>query len=183
MVRTVEVCRNTPQSMKSLATACVDILDQLENAFQAISEKDFKKPSTALGGSTVGQHLRHTIEFFTCLEDGLRNGVVNYDKRSHNKQIETDLNVALLAIRSIRRFVEFTTNEGPLTLEVGYDRHNDEATKIPTSFKRELAYNIEHAVHHMAIIKIGFRDVAPYVILSNEFGVAVSTIRHSQYVN
>ena len=42
--------------------------------------------------------------------------------------------------------------------------------------------NIEHAVHHMALVKIGLRDVAPRVTLPAGFGIVVSTLRHQERV-
>jgi hypothetical protein len=66
----------------------------------------------------------------------------------------------------------------PLVLEVGYDIDADDTQSMETSVFRELTYNIEHAVHHMAMIKIGLRDVAPYVVLPPDFGIAMSTLRH-----
>jgi hypothetical protein len=69
-----------------------------------------------------------------------------------------------------------------LKLEVGYDIEREEFVTIDTTFFRELAYNIEHAVHHMAIVKIGVREVAPYITLDKDFGVAASTIRHKEAI-
>jgi hypothetical protein len=43
-----------------------------------------------------------------------------------------------------------------------------------------LVYNIEHAVHHMAIMKIGIREVADYINLPDNFGIAVSTLRYRE---
>jgi hypothetical protein len=127
----------------------------------------------------VGQHLRHTIEFFLCLENGFRNGIINYDKRAHDKIIESDKILALNAIRNIREFVVATSNDASLRLDVGYDRHTEDCVTIQTNYFRELTYNIEHAVHHMALIKIGVREVADYVRLPKDFGIAVSTLRHN----
>jgi hypothetical protein len=65
-----------------------------------------------------------------------------------------------------------------LTLEVGYDADSDDCVTISTNYFRELTYNIEHAIHHMAIMKIGVREIAPYIPLDENFGVAVSTVRY-----
>jgi hypothetical protein len=43
---------------------------------------------------------------------------------------------------------------------------------------RELVYNIEHVVHHMALVKIGLKELLPDLDLPDDFGVAVSTIRY-----
>lgn len=165
-----------------LILACTCILDQLEDMVRQISADDFSRPSPSLSSSTVGQHLRHTVEFFLCLEGGFREGVINYDKRAHDKLIETDKFIALDAIRRIREFVVTTSIDSTLRLDVGYDRHTDDCVTIQTNYFRELTYNIEHAVHHMALIKIGIREVARYVNLPPDFGIAVSTLRHADAV-
>lgn len=166
-----------------LIKACGLILDQLEDVVTQVSQEDFTKPSQALSNSTLGQHFRHTIEFFLCLESGFREGTINYDKRAHDKLIENDKFIALNAIRRVKDFVVATTHDTPLLLNVAYERHTDECVTINTNYFRELTYNIEHAVHHMALIKIGVREVAGYVQLSKDFGVAVSTLRHKETVD
>ncbi|HMJ69511.1 MAG TPA: hypothetical protein VK508_11465 [Cyclobacteriaceae bacterium] len=165
-----------------LILACASILDQLEDMIGQIRADDFSKPSSALSNSTVGQHLRHTIEFFLCLESGFREGVINYDKRAHDKLIESDKFIAINAIRRIREFVAGVSTDLSLRLDVGYDRHTEDCVTIQTNYFRELTYNIEHAVHHMALIKIGIREVATYVKLAPDFGIAVSTLRHTDAV-
>lgn len=166
-----------------LTQACAYILDQLEDVVNQISADDFSKPSPSLSQSTVGQHLRHTIEFFVCLETGFHAGLINYDKRAHDRLIESDKFIALAAIQRIRDFVNNVAVDQSLRLEVGYDRSTDVCVTIDTNYFRELTYNIEHAVHHMALIKIGVREVAPYVKLPGDFGIAVSTLRHGDTVS
>lgn len=167
--------------MTQLNHAGKSILAQLANVVNEISEEDFSKHSLSLN-ATVGQHLRHTLEFFICLEQGYELGVVNYDKRIHNKTMENDKQIALHTINQIRDFVMNKPGDKALKLEVGYQPDNDEVVTIDTNYLRELTYNIEHAVHHMAIMKIGIREVAGYVTLPSDFGVAVSTIRYKETV-
>jgi uncharacterized damage-inducible protein DinB len=161
-----------------LLKACTTILTQLTNLVDQIKAEDFRAPSSTLDGSTIGQHLRHTIEFFLCLEEGLEKGIVNYDKRNHDKAIETDKFIAQALLTEIAESISKRSEDLPLTLEICYDLTDENFTSLTTSYKRELVYNIEHAVHHMAIIKIGVRDIAPYIQLPDDFGIAASTIRH-----
>jgi hypothetical protein len=162
-----------------LTKACSNILSQLTDLVSQIHEQDFVRPAEALSNSTIGQHLRHTLEFFLCLQQGVENGTINYDKRAHDRVIETDKNVALLVINQINEFIN-TLPEKPLRLEVGYDLVNHHYLTIDTTASRELVYNIEHAVHHMAIIKIGVRELAGYIRLAPDFGIAASTIRYKE---
>jgi uncharacterized damage-inducible protein DinB len=164
----------------NLISVCKDILGQLAALTDDIGEGDFRKPSVALGGSTVGQHLRHTLEFFLCLEAGLDSGCVNYDKRNHDQTIETDRFIAGATIRRIAEFVEHLNLELPLKLEVNYHTDLEDNILLETTSARELVYNIEHAVHHMALMKIGIREVAPYIQLDKHFGIAASTVRYNE---
>ncbi len=36
-------------------------------------------------------------------------------------------------------------------------RESDKIFTVPTNFEREMVYNIEHAIHHMAIIRIALQ--------------------------
>ena len=97
-----------------LSNACASILNQLSDVIRQLDENDFAKPSKALGKSTIGQHARHTLEFFVCLEQGFQKGIVNYDKRDHDKLIETDKFIALNAIERIREFICSQNEDQPL---------------------------------------------------------------------
>jgi uncharacterized damage-inducible protein DinB len=163
-----------------LTQACCHILTQLTNMVNQLSTTDFVKPVESLGNSTIGQHLRHTVEFFICLQQGSEKGIINYDKRLHDKLIETDKPIAVDTLKKISDYIRSQPGDQALTLEVGYDLTQEKFITIATTLRRELVYNIEHAVHHMAIMKIGIREAAPYVTLPADFGVAASTIRYQE---
>jgi uncharacterized damage-inducible protein DinB len=166
-------------SAMNLSEACSNILFQLTDLVDQLHENDFVKPAETLSYSTIGQHLRHTLEFFVCFEHGFDQGLINYDKRAHDKLIETDKFLALSAISKITDFIN-NVSDKPLKLEVGYDLEKETFITIDTTASRELVYNIEHAVHHMAIMKIGIKEIAPYVKLAPDFGIAASTIRYKE---
>jgi uncharacterized damage-inducible protein DinB len=163
----------------NLTEACSNILYQLTDLVDQIRESDFVKPAETLSYSTIGQHMRHTLEFFLCFEHGFEKGIINYDKRAHDKLIESDKFLALAAIDRISDFVNCLRDKS-LKLEVGYDLEKETFLTIDTTATRELVYNIEHAVHHMAIMKIGVKEIASYVKLAPDFGIAASTVRYKE---
>lgn len=164
----------------TLDKACTHILSQLDDLIRQIRQEDFSKPSDVLNGSTIGQHLRHTLEFFICFEKGYMHGTVNYDQRLHDRLIETDKFIAMDVLSGINQFVSSLELNKSLKLEVSYDPVKDSFLSVDTNALRELVYNIEHAVHHMAIMKIGIREIAPYITLSQNFGIAASTVRYQE---
>jgi len=165
-----------------LSKAATRILDQLDSLIEELTDKEYTQPLIVLNNATLGQHIRHTLEFFICLQEGLDNDLINYDKRSHDKLIETDRSMAQANISNIK---EFLLNQHPnkeLTLELLYGEQEDKSNLIKSNFARELAYNIEHGVHHMAIVKIGALALRPTLQLAPDFGVASSTIRYRESI-
>ena len=163
-----------------LVDACIDILEQLEVVVQDLKDDDFTLPIDTLNHSTIGQHIRHTLEFFSCLMNNHSSGIINYDNRDHDKVIESDRTIALALIQDIKSFVRNIETDRALKLSANYSLHKEEQITINTNLYRELTYNIEHAIHHMAIIKIGLKEVAPYISVPAHFGVAVSTIKYQK---
>jgi len=164
--------------MIHLSRAGCAILTQLQDVISKIPEDDFRRPLSTLSGATVGQHVRHALEFFDCLMNGVKTGVVNYDQRRRDKEIETDPSVAITCIERVRNLVLSASGSMPLTMEVCYDITSGRFATIETNYHRELAYNVEHVTHHMAILKIGIKELAPDLALPEHFGVAVSTVRY-----
>ncbi|HVD97884.1 MAG TPA: hypothetical protein VNB90_06740 [Cytophagaceae bacterium] len=155
------------------------VLNQLSEAINLLEHAEYKKPLDILSGSTLGQHVRHVIEFYQCMLKGYETGVINYDLRVRDKMIEESREFALQCIHKIMYDLTIVAQSKTIILEVAYE----ETTALPTTFERELVYNIEHAIHHMALLKIGIKEVNAALTLPAEFGVAASTIRHQQHVH
>jgi len=132
-----------------------------------------------LSGSSIGQHFRHVLEFYVCAFSNLDSNVISYDKRERNLLIETDTNTASNVISSIVASLESVTEDQSVSLEVNYSGEIDsECVKVPSTLYRELAYCLEHTIHHLIIIKLALKADDDEVELSDNFGVAPSTIRH-----
>jgi hypothetical protein len=162
----------------------VQLLQDLKSAIDHLSANQYKQPIELLYNASVGQHCRHIIEFFQCLENQLATGKICYDLRKRQIELEENPKSALVAIDEIIEWIESVPVDCQLQLEVNNELENEEVKeKINSSLIRELLFNIEHAIHHMAIIKIGLRIQSPEIELPHHFGVAPSTIRyHRQQV-
>lgn len=163
-----------------LHTSAKDLLVQLSHVIDSCKEEDFARPLSELSNSTFGQHIRHTLEFFLCLFDAKNDGVVNYDQRKHDTLIETDRKLAQSVIQSIYDFLQKNHEDFELTFEANYAINDNVNDQMKSSFYRELAYNIEHAIHHMALLKVAVNHSLTYIKLPENFGVASSTIRYRE---
>lgn len=142
-----------------------------------LTPEEYAAPIDCLSNSTIGQHTRHWIEFFQCLfwqlADG--NGLICYDNRQRDLRLETEPNLALQAIASLNELMETIDTDKSLSLKT---KIGSEIITCPTSSGREWWYAIEHAIHHLAIVKIGLTQCYPQVDLPVNFGLASSTVQH-----
>jgi hypothetical protein len=157
-----------------LQQAVNNVFVQLSATLDQLTQEQYVQPCQSLLNATVGQHLRHIIELFQCLENGYDEGLVNYEKRKRDIVIETDRELATALLREIHRGLDRPNKA--LNLEACYEENSANPIVIATNFYREIAYNLEHTIHHMALIRVGINEVAD-ISLPAEFGVASSTIK------
>ena len=160
-----------------LKNSVQNVLVQLTGSLKELSDTEYAQPCKALFNASIGQHVRHIIELFLCLEKGYETGVVNYERRSRDHRIETEKNLAIRTIQEIYQRVDRPNIALRMNAE-DYDENLGQI-EIPTNYYREIAYNLEHTIHHMALIRVGINDVSS-VKVSPEFGVAYSTIKYWQ---
>jgi len=161
----------------SIQQSVQELFHQLESSLIELSNYQYCKNIDTLSGATIGQHVRHLAEMYVCLQDGYETGTVNYEKRKRDIAIESSKEAAIHLLRRICSFL-FEENKD-LILEAGFDENSSCLIQIPTNYFREIAYNLEHTIHHMALIKIGINLVSD-LRLPEGYGVASSTIKYRQ---
>ncbi len=161
-----------------LLEATEDLFSNLRHYLALVDEVTYCKPVEALSNATLGQHTRHAIDFFQCIAEQSATGILCYDKRHRDRLMEESPKAALVALGNISDWAKSSFADKHLLLQVSLSETNNEATLIPTTFMREWNYAVEHAIHHMAMIRIGAKFVAPELRLPDSFGVAPSTIKY-----
>lgn len=156
------------------------ILDQLIQVTKQLEDQAFRQPLKVLSDNTIGKHIRHITEFYDLMILGINSGEVNYDQRSHDRVIEENRLLAIEKMNSLKLEIEKIASDSPLKLMANYSLNKEEPFEIITSYYRELQYNIEHAIHHMAIIKIAIISEFSDVQIPEGFGIAYSTIKYEK---
>ena len=147
-------------------------LDELIYLLDQLSDQDYSKSCQALSNATIGEHTRHILEMFQCLEQSYDSGILNYDNRQRNKQIQTETEFAKKCIIKIKK--ELKSENKIIYLEQFIDGLS---MRIQSNYYRELLYNLEHCVHHQALIKVAVLQFEN-IIIDENFGVARSTIAY-----
>lgn len=150
---------------------------QISETLNQLTGEQYTAPSQQLNKATIGQHVRHIIELFQCLENGYESGVVNYEKRKRDVTIESDKDFASGLLQDIFKNLERPDRE--LILEANYDEHSAEQLQVKTNYMRELIYNLEHVFHHMALIRVAVNELSS-IQVDESFGVATSTLKYKK---
>ncbi|WP_316838699.1 hypothetical protein [Pedobacter gandavensis] len=153
------------------------LFDQLSLVLAELSDEQYKEKIPAMSGATIGQHIRHIIEIYTELYKGYDYGTVNYDRRKRDPQLESDRALAVLRIDEIEDLL--VQPDKQLLHLANYSLTETEGIAVHSSYFRELVYNLEHTVHHMALIRIAVSSIST-IRLPEDFGLAISTLKYRQ---
>jgi uncharacterized damage-inducible protein DinB len=163
-----------------MKTVANENLMQLKDMLQNIKTSDYTQTTEILSGSSVGQHIRHILEFYLLLVSGSFSGVISYDKRQRDKEIEVNPAFAIETIERLLKGLETLDLKQAVKFEGDFTTDGSQDNFTESSVGRELAYCIEHSIHHQAIIKAGLIDLGLSSITCENFGVAYSTIRYRE---
>jgi uncharacterized damage-inducible protein DinB len=158
----------------------IEVFRQLIDVTDQLTQEEYTMPLEILFNNSIGKHVRHIVEFYNLLFSGYDSRMVNYDRRGHDKELENTKVLAVLKMHSLLRQIFDAQQDKRLLLSAAYSDNEQEGVFIQTTFYRELLYNIEHAIHHMAIIRIAIEQKFPHITIPKDFGVAYSTVRHQK---
>ena len=155
-----------------LVPAIHKTLNELSGLLSQLSEAEYCCPCHDLSNASIGEHIRHIIEMFQCLENQYETGIINYDNRKRDFDIQTKKAFAKECIAAILNQVDKENKELYIKQIV-----DGEELLIQSNYQRELLYNLEHCIHHQALIKVAIIQ-SNSVKIDKNFGVARSTIEY-----
>jgi uncharacterized damage-inducible protein DinB len=161
--------------MNSLATANLSCLHQGICMLTSLPDDIYSRPCADVFNSTIGGHMRHTLDHYSAFMQGLGGGRIDYDARERGTAIETDREAAIALSRRLAAFME-SLGEADLEREL-FIRMDDggDSSWSRTSLRRELQFLLSHTIHHYALIvsiatRYGVSD------FPENFGIAPSTL-------
>lgn len=141
---------------------------------QSLTPEQYTFECKMQNGVSIAEHLRHSYEFYHCLLLGLSAKEINYENRLRDRTIESNLDYAIIRMIELKAQLESPHEDVRIKLFSKEAQNN----LVNTSFERELVYCLDHAIHHQALIKIGLKEQELSHLVSQDFGVAYSTLRY-----
>lgn len=137
------------------ATVIAAINKNLSNAISlidAIDEDIYTNVTVAPYYSSIGSHIRHALDFFDCIIDGLQTNNIDLTARKRDEIISTNPAAAKNHIYEIQQQLSsFTAVNTDYLLHVT-DNLGDGKVTIMYTLESILAQANTHATHHYAII-------------------------------
>jgi len=158
---------------------------QLETVKQAkefllgLSVKNYQVVLKPHFASSAGTHMRHILDHYLALKDGMDQGLVNYNKRNRCSIVESCPQTALLEWQKVERWLQEVSQldaDIPLNVMCETSVSKTQSAQTQSTLARELVFVSSHAVHHFSLLAV------INSLLGNKgkvnFGVAPSTATH-----
>ncbi len=156
-------------------TALLTIIHQINHVISQLEPEEYRKPLPEFEHNSLGRHFRHILEFFQCLEAGAGAGTIDYATRNRNPLYENHPNIALAAFEAFSVAVAVIDPSVPVRVRAEFG--SDNRPSYDSTVGREMLFVYDHAIHHLAIVKIGLHCCFPHIQVEKDLGVSPSTIK------
>ncbi|OHC85859.1 MAG: hypothetical protein A2546_05150 [Sphingobacteriia bacterium RIFOXYD2_FULL_35_12] len=150
-------------------------LNRLTKLLHQLSESQYTQKIIHLSNGTIGAHTRHIIELLQCTVNGYKINQVDYINRTRNLLLEKEPPLAIEAIAELIKNIHL--EDKVLQMKTPFD-----ANLISTTYYREIVYNEEHIIHHLALLKVALIELN-LKLVEESFGIAHSTLLYKENIN
>ena len=150
-------------------------LQQGRALLKGLPPEIYRRRAAECFNSSIGGHMRHVLDHYSSLLEGLGSGQVDYEARTRDARIEADPAFAIDILDGLCGHMEGLSQNAQLA--VRSECCGEQAPVwAETSLLRELEFSLSHTVHHYALIAV-MAGLAGMPVPGN-FGMAPSTLRH-----
>lgn len=165
--------------MNNITQQIIANLLELKQLLVLLTNSQYTQPINSLSGGTIGQHFRHLLEFYKIISETKADEEFSYDNRNREQKIETDSSYTITVIEKLIADFGAFSSFGNTTMKANFTQNEAESSSFQSTIERELAYCLEHSIHHQALIKVALIDQEIEHLVNDSFGVAYSTLRNN----
>lgn len=139
-----------------------------------LSDEEYSNGSVAPYYSSIGCHIRHVLDAFRCIFEGIDKGEIDFTNRVRNTICEEKTENGLLYFNDIIIKLHHTKNIDLSRIVKVRDDLGTGIIEVNYTLESTLAYAHSHAIHHFA--SIGFLiDQLGIKLKDKDFGYNPST--------
>jgi len=138
--------------MNIIVQSSIQTLDKSKLLLKNLSDEELSDHSISPYYSCIGSHLRHILDFYDCILDGITQNSINLIERKRDERMHCDSDYAYL---NVERIVKALQNIEKIDLSDTYMVKDDLGlgqVEIKYTLGAILAQANSHAIHHYAII-------------------------------
>lgn len=178
----LNACLSAPAGSCSLIADNSACLHRALSTLEHLSDHDYRQPVAAVFNASPGSHFRHIQEHYQVFLDSWRDGLVNYDSRPRNRDLEYDRSLAMDAMAASCQRLQELPEDLSQAVDVrcctALDGAGTTSPTVPSCLSRELMFLHSHAVHHFALVVVMLQQLGLEV--HQDLGVAPATLRHQR---
>ena len=164
---------------EDLVGAVCASLANLADHISLLKAEDYGASVPELSGASIGQHVRHCLDHYQTLSNGISRCRLDYDDRARSIDVECDRDCAVELARSLLGEMEPVLRAADLATPMQVRTASSISGQVGwqgSSLGRELQFMVNHTTHHAAMVATSCRVRG--LPVAKEHGVAPSTLRH-----
>ncbi|MGB0940828.1 MAG: DinB family protein [Marinomonas sp.] len=151
-------------------------LKQAKEIVERLSDSAYTQVYTPYLQSSIGQHLRHIIDNYFTLIQGLENSHIDYNWRRRGALVEQSRQTALAELDELSNWLinlDEKDIEQKLSLVSEVCLAETKSDFAQSNLHRELIFVASHSIHHIAIISMNMR--LQEIKVPEHYGLAPAT--------
>ncbi|MHC4820611.1 MAG: hypothetical protein ACYTDX_02685 [Planctomycetota bacterium] len=165
-------------SFATLVRDNVTVLGQGLDVVESLDLEAYGRAVPAVDSTGIGTHIRHVLDYWSCLLRDRESGAVNFDGRERRLDLQVDPGAAAARLRELITEVEALADldpESPLLIRMDSVAEDGVVPRSTSTLGREVHGLLSHTIHHFAIVAMLLRLAGRPV--PEGFGIAPSTLR------
>ena len=162
-----------------LLASQLEIVEQARDFLTEVSLEQYNVIVNPHFTSSAGKHMRHILDHYFSVKDGLSSKQIDYDSRSRGSEIEVDPQVAIQCWNEIEIWLKRVCHDAEeiaLTVKTEVSLSKQASMMCQSTLARELIFVASHAVHHFSLLSV--IGSLQGVNLGESFGIAPATASH-----
>ena len=138
--------------MHLITQSSIHTLSKSKTLVSSISDENLSNHSVPPYYSCIGSHLRHILDFYDCILEGLESEKIDLTNRKRDERMHSDTNYAISNVDRVIKRLSKIDNYFLSKFYVVCDDLGMGKVEITYTLGAILAQANSHAIHHYAII-------------------------------